>query len=59
MTTLETAFVGYNVDILPPVTRAQAEEACGEIGELVTRFCGGRLSTRFLTPDQPVIDLAD
>jgi DNA/RNA-binding domain of Phe-tRNA-synthetase-like protein len=59
MTTLETAFVGYNVDILPPVTRAQGEDACGEIGELVTRFCGGRLSTRWLTPDQPMMDLTE
>ena len=57
MTTLETAFVGYNVDILPPATRARGEQACGEISELVTRFCGGRLSTCWLTPDNPVIDL--
>jgi len=59
MTTLATTFVGYNVDILPPVECAEAESACGELGALVERFCGGRVDVHILSPENPLINLSE
>ena len=57
LTLEETRAAEFNVDGLPPVPPAEVEEACREIADLVSRFCGGAMRCELLTPDQPRIRL--
>ena len=54
----ETTAIEFNVDGLPPVTRAEVETACDEVTELVQRFCGGTSRTAYLAAETPTISLA-
>jgi DNA/RNA-binding domain of Phe-tRNA-synthetase-like protein len=58
LTLPETTAIEFNVDGLPPVTRADIEAACAEVAELIGRFCGGTSRTDYLTADSPRISLA-
>lgn len=57
LTRLETRAIEFNVDGLPPVSPPEIEEACGEIVELVGRFCGGRTRWALLSEETPRITL--
>jgi DNA/RNA-binding domain of Phe-tRNA-synthetase-like protein len=57
LTLLETRAIEFNVDGLPPVPTAQIEQACKEIVELVSRFCGGTLHYELLSQNNPRIRL--
>jgi class 3 adenylate cyclase len=58
LTLPETAAIKFNVDGLPPVPPADVEQACGEIAELVTQFCGGRIRCELVSQAHPRISLA-
>ena len=58
MTLPETRAIEFNVDGLPPVTPAEVEAACGEIAELVGRFCGGTSRVTTLSAANPRMSLA-
>jgi DNA/RNA-binding domain of Phe-tRNA-synthetase-like protein len=47
-----------NIDCLPPVSRAEAEELVSELAGKVTRFCGGSVSRHLITATEPVAVLA-
>jgi DNA/RNA-binding domain of Phe-tRNA-synthetase-like protein len=53
----ETSHVAVNVDGLPPVTRAETLAICGELAELIRRFCGGVVAVEMLEHDHPVIEV--
>jgi len=57
LTRLETQAIEFNVDGLPPVPSSEIEQACGEIIELVERFCGGRMRFELLAEGNPRIKL--
>ena len=52
-----TSAVEVNVDGMPPVAVAEVEEACGEIMELIERFCCGTTRYEILSPVNPRIRL--
>jgi DNA/RNA-binding domain of Phe-tRNA-synthetase-like protein len=54
----ETTALEFNVDGLPPITRAEVEEAATEVAELIRRFCGGTSRIDYLTAENPRISLA-
>ena len=58
LTLPETRAIEFNVDGLPPVTRADIEAASAEVAELIGRFCGGTSRIDYLTADSPRISLA-
>ncbi len=58
LTLPETRAIEFNVDGLPPVTRAEIETACVEVAELIQRFCGGTSRVDYLTAETPRISLA-
>lgn len=58
LTLPETTAIEFNVDGLPPVTRAEVEEAAAYAAELIGRFCGGTSRIDYLTPGNPRIALA-
>ncbi len=55
--TPESRHVAINVDGLPPVTAEEIELICGELAELVRKFCGGEVACRYLREDNPVIEV--
>ena len=57
LTRLETRAIEFNVDGLPPVTLEEVEQACGEIIELVGRFCGGETHWETLSESHPRLEL--
>jgi DNA/RNA-binding domain of Phe-tRNA-synthetase-like protein len=57
LTLPETSAIEFNVDGLPPVTRAEIQAACAEVVGLVGRFCGGVSRIDYLTADNPRISL--
>jgi DNA/RNA-binding domain of Phe-tRNA-synthetase-like protein len=58
LTLPETTAIEFNVDGLPPVTRAEIEQACQEVADLVSRYCGGTSRIEYLTAETPRISLA-
>ncbi len=58
LTLPETTAIEFNVDGLPPVTRAEVETACAEVAELIERFCGGTTRIDYLSAETPSISLA-
>jgi DNA/RNA-binding domain of Phe-tRNA-synthetase-like protein len=58
LTLPETTAIEFNVDGLPPVTRAEVEEASAEVAELIQRFCGGTCRVDYLSAENPRIYLA-
>ncbi len=59
LTLPETKAIEINVDGLPPVSASDVEAICGEVVELVGRFCGGRPRCDLLSRDHPTISLAE
>lgn len=53
LTLPESTSIEFNVDGLPPVTSEEVESVCGEVVELVSRFCGGTFETGLLTAASP------
>ena len=53
-----TTALEFNVDALPPVQIAEVEEICGELEDLIGRFCGGSLSHDILNADNPTMSLS-
>jgi DNA/RNA-binding domain of Phe-tRNA-synthetase-like protein len=58
LTLPDTTAIEFNVDGLPPVTRAEVETACAEVAELIQRFCGGTTRIAYLTAETPQVSLA-
>ncbi len=58
LTRLETTAIEFNVDGLPPISRAEVEAAGQEIADLIGRFCGGRMRFEVLSEENPEIALA-
>jgi|WetSurMetagenome_2_1015567.scaffolds.fasta_scaffold10612_2 DNA/RNA-binding domain of Phe-tRNA-synthetase-like protein len=58
LTLPETTAIEFNVDGLPPITRAEVEIAAAEVAELIKRFCGGTSRIDYLTAENPRISLA-
>ena len=56
-TTQGSTVVELNVDGLPPVTASEVSEACAEATELIQRFCGGEISTQYLTRETTSITI--
>ncbi|MFC1836301.1 B3/4 domain-containing protein [Thermodesulfobacteriota bacterium] len=52
-----TTAAEVNVDGMPPVPTSEVEEACGEIVDLIARFCGGTTGIEILAVDNPEIPL--
>jgi DNA/RNA-binding domain of Phe-tRNA-synthetase-like protein len=57
LTLPQTRAIEFNVDGLPPVPPAEIEQACKEIVELVSRFCGGAIHFELLSQNHPRIKL--
>jgi DNA/RNA-binding domain of Phe-tRNA-synthetase-like protein len=57
LTLPETTAVEFNVDGLPPVTRAEVEEICEAVAALVRSHCGGTVRWEVLTPERPTLSL--
>lgn len=53
-----TKFLEFNVDGLPPVPREEVETVCGEVMDLVSRFCGGTGRYGLLTRATPSMELS-
>jgi len=54
-----TKDIEFNVDGLPPIPAAEVEEICGQVVDLVRRFCGGRTRTEILTRENPRMKLTE
>ena len=51
--TPDSKAIEFNVDGLPPVSVGEIEDACGEIAELIERFCGGVSRIEILSRANP------
>jgi DNA/RNA-binding domain of Phe-tRNA-synthetase-like protein len=58
LTLPETQAIEFNVDGLPPVTKEEIRQACEEVSDLVSVFCGGTSRIDYLTAETPTISLA-
>ena len=58
LTLPETKAIEFNLDGLPPVPRAEVEDAAKEVVGLVERFCGGRFRIDALSAENPEISLS-
>jgi DNA/RNA-binding domain of Phe-tRNA-synthetase-like protein len=59
LTVPETTAIEFNVDGLPPASLDRVEQACREVGDLVKKYCGGRIRVELLSEQNPKINLAD
>lgn len=59
LTLPETTAIEFNVDGLPPVPRAEVEQAAHELMGLIERFCGGRTRYELLSQESPRIELTE
>lgn len=57
LTLPSTTAIEFNVDGLPPVPLIEVEKICVDVGELVQRFCGGRLRREILSPAHPGLNI--
>jgi DNA/RNA-binding domain of Phe-tRNA-synthetase-like protein len=55
LTELTTTTIEFNLDGLPPVTRAEILEICEETKGLIQQFCGGEFSVQVLSKENPII----
>jgi DNA/RNA-binding domain of Phe-tRNA-synthetase-like protein len=54
----ETTNVAVNLDgLIPPLTSAALDEAVAAAADLLTRFCGGKVTTYVLDRSNPIIEL--
>ena len=51
--TENTARAAVNIDIMPPLGRADAEEIAAELADLLRQYCGADCAVHYLTPDTP------
>jgi DNA/RNA-binding domain of Phe-tRNA-synthetase-like protein len=58
LTLPETTALEFNVDSLPPFGKSEVEQACLEMIQLITQFCGGIARYEILSQDHPGIILA-
>ncbi len=54
-----TTAVEVNIDGLPPVTRDEVENICGEVMTMIQKYCGGRLKYEILSEENPKMELTD
>jgi len=57
LTLPETTAIQFNLDGLPPVTRAELEAIGAELAELVARHCGGRIRQGMLSAAEPSLSM--
>ncbi len=57
LTLPETTAIQFNLDGLPPVTRAELAIVSQELAELVARHCGGRIRQGILSAAQPSLSM--
>lgn len=57
LTVLETEAIEFNLDGLPPVQQEEIEEACQEVIDMISLFCGGESHYELLTKDNPKMPL--
>ena len=57
LTLPDSTAVEFNVDGLPPVTREEVEQACKEVADLVSCYCGGTSRIDYLTAETPTVSL--
>jgi DNA/RNA-binding domain of Phe-tRNA-synthetase-like protein len=57
LTLPETTAIQFNLDGLPPVTRAELETIGAELAELVARHCGGQIRQGMLSAAQPSLSM--
>jgi lysyl-tRNA synthetase class 2 len=55
--TQNTRNVAINLDLLTPVTRQEAETAVTELAELIEKYCGGRISSYWLSVNNPQAEI--
>jgi DNA/RNA-binding domain of Phe-tRNA-synthetase-like protein len=48
-----TTAVEFNIDGLPPVSRAHVEDICRQVAKLLEQFCGGEITYDVLTREHP------
>ena len=51
--TEESKNIALVIEVLPPVTKEKVEQIIEELGGLVQKLCGGEISTKILTKDDP------
>jgi DNA/RNA-binding domain of Phe-tRNA-synthetase-like protein len=57
--TPSTRNVAINVDgMMPAISRAEIEQAAEELGQLILRYCGGKVAVRFLDAQSRKVELA-
>lgn len=55
-----TRNVAINVDgMMPAISRAEIEQAAEELGQLILRYCGGKIVVRFLDAQNRKVELGD
>ncbi len=54
-----TTAIEFNVDGLPPVTRAEVEFVCSEVIDMIRKFCGGRTRYEILSVENPRIRISE
>jgi len=58
LTLPSTTAIEFNVDGLPPVSRAEIETACRELCDLIEKYCGGRIRFEILSRENPRMNIA-
>ncbi len=58
LTEIDTHFIEFNLDGLPPVDEAEIRKAGDDLAELVTRFCGGETEMLVLSSQNRRIDIS-
>jgi DNA/RNA-binding domain of Phe-tRNA-synthetase-like protein len=58
LTMPETTAIEFNVDGLPPASRAEVDAACRDVMALTAEFCGGGSRIEVLSRENPRISLA-
>lgn len=57
LTVESTKVIEFNVDGLPPVSRAETEKVSQEMADMVKKYCGGEFVIQYIARDNPVIKL--
>jgi DNA/RNA-binding domain of Phe-tRNA-synthetase-like protein len=57
LTLPETTAIQYNVDGLPPVSRAEVLAICEELAGMIGRHCGGRVRVELLEASRPSVSM--
>jgi DNA/RNA-binding domain of Phe-tRNA-synthetase-like protein len=57
LTLPSTTAIEFNIDGLPPVSKAEVTEICQETMEMIEKYCGGKLRYEILSESNPKITL--